>query len=291
MGQRIPASKFERRSENHRFRSKKNNPKQYSKPEKLEEFFKSISPRGKIIVAPADIAVTHQLRAEAFATTSYVGEKKQTDLFVWSRGEPTKHVCTKIGGVPYWPSKEPWPTNSDGEPIRFIAQFCFADSPDLTGVLPGDVLVIFGDDEALLTPDQLIFKWLPLGINEVLEIAPVTREPFSPLYGVKYRTEDWPDAISILEKSYRNAEQIAYLEGTKIGGLPKWIQGEEPVSGRFLASLGSFAVDGTGRWPFVNFEVSRGYDHIDSDLMIGDMGSLYFYIDSDGKVEAVNQCY
>ena len=39
-------------------------------------------------------------------------------------GEPAKPYLTKIGGVPYRPSDEPWPGQDDEDPMTFFAQFC-----------------------------------------------------------------------------------------------------------------------------------------------------------------------
>ncbi len=75
-----------------------------------------------------------------------------TDVFVFGKGEPPKPEITKIGGLPYWPSSKPWPTTHDGKPIHFLAQFNFADSKDVTGELPGQLLLVFVEDEEEFYP-------------------------------------------------------------------------------------------------------------------------------------------
>src|SRR5262245_52323890 len=127
-----------------------------------------MEPSGEILIGPASLAVNEQLRAEAFAGRRYRGVRIATDVFVWARGEPPNPAMTKIGGVPYRPRSSTWPRNGEGKPVRFIAQLCFADSRDIFGELPGDVLLIFGDDDALLVePERLVFEWSGLGIPEL----------------------------------------------------------------------------------------------------------------------------
>jgi hypothetical protein len=174
-----------------------------------------------------------------------------------------------------------------------MAQICFADSTDLTGSLPGQVLLIFGDEDTVAEPERLLFKWLPLGIKDLVTDVPEMHpaEVLTAFYAVRHRTEDWPDALQTLEAHYQGPEHIAVMAGTKIGGLPSWVQPEQPLAGRFLASLGSICVSGTAKWPFLNMPGPRGHDHGDHDLMIGDMGFLYLFLDARGNLRAVEQCY
>ena len=266
-------------------------PKEYPDQRAVERHINLMYPSGEIIVGPKSLAINHQLREEAFEGTSYAGARAPTDVFVWGRGEPTMRCVTKVGGIPYWPADQPWPHGADGGPIRFIAQICFADSTDIIGSLPGEVLLILGDNDALLEPELLLFKWLPLGIDNVVMEIPQKDQAglLSPFYGVIHRTEDWPDAMNTLKVKYRYPQHIAVMEGAKIGGFPSWIQTEELLPGRFLASLGTISVGDQQKWPFVNMPEPRQRD--DSDLHIGDMGSLYLFIDSQGIVNAVSQCY
>ena len=189
---------------------------------------------------------------------------------------------TKIGGVPYRPRSSTWPRDGEGKPVRFIAQLCFADSRDILGDLPGDVLLIFGDDDALLVePERLVFEWSSLGLRELAVEVPQMAggELLTPYYGVIHRTEDWPDA----------PEEIpGVFEGTKIGGLPRFIQDEPTPIGRFLAALGSISA-GYSAYPLINELEPRGWSH--GDLMIGDMGSLYLFLDQHGRVRVESQCY
>ena len=81
-----------------------------------------------------------------------------------AEGEPTDRHVTKIGGLPYRPAKMPWPTGQDGTPMSFLAQINFANSKDLVGELPGDVLLVFTPDSDGFI-ESLSFEWQPLAPN------------------------------------------------------------------------------------------------------------------------------
>ena len=266
-------------------------PSEYANGGSVERHIALMSPGGEIIVGPSSIAINKQLRDEAFAKSAYSRRRVPTDTFIWAKGEPKRRCLTKVGGLPYWPKDMPWPCESYGRPSRFIAQICFADSADIIASLPGQVLLIFGDNDALLDPERLLFKWLPLGITDLITDIPPREDLLTPFYGVIFRTEDWPDSISDLEGKYKYPQHIAIMEGTKIGGSPSWIQDEEPQSGRVIASLGTISVAFDQPWPFVNVPEPRGWIDDDRDLKIGDMGLLYLFISSNGTVRAVSQCY
>jgi len=173
-------------------------PNEYPSEAHVDRHIKLMEPGGEILVGPGSLAVNEQLRAEAFAGSRYRGSRIATDVFVWTRGEAPNPAMTKIGGVPYRPRSLPWARDGEGKRIRFIAQLCFADSRDIVGDLPGDVLLIFGDDDSLLVePERLAFEWSSLGIQEcALEVPQMgASELLAPYYGVIHRTEDWPNAV------------------------------------------------------------------------------------------------
>src|SRR5262249_29999625 len=125
-------------------------PEDYPDETALERHIVLMQPHGEILIGPGSLAINEQLRAEAFADNHYRGARVATDVFVWQPGEPPNPATTKIGGIPYRSRSSPWPRDQAGKPVRFIAQLCFADSRDISGDLPGDVLLIFGDDGTLL---------------------------------------------------------------------------------------------------------------------------------------------
>lgn len=268
-------------------------PEEYPTAARVLDHIKLMEPHGEILVGPGTLAVNEQLRTEAFAGGRYSGSRRATDVFVWARGEAPHRAMTKIGGLPYRPQSVPWPLDDQDKPMRFVAQICFADSRDIVGDLPGDVLLIFGDDDALTAdPTRLILEWSDLETEDLVsEIPPLAAEPLTPCYSVIYRTEDWPDAGEEIER-YCDPWLLRNFEGTKIGGVPSYIQGEpiDPipiVRGRFLTALGSISFVST--LPLTNQSEPCSDDNY---LMIGDMGSLYlFFDDYSGGVIAETQFY
>ena len=97
------------------------------------------APWAEPITGPYHLAVIEQYRDER-AANLIVPERVETDVFVFAKGEPKTRAVTKVGGLPYWPKNRDWPCGKDGDPLTFLAQVCFADSHDLVGALPGDVL-------------------------------------------------------------------------------------------------------------------------------------------------------
>jgi hypothetical protein len=261
-------------------------PKEYPDEAAVDRHIRLMEPSGEILVGPEDLAVNQQLRAEAFADKRYAGARIPADVFIWQRGESPHPAMTKIGGIPYRPRSSAWPHDGAGKPVRFVAQLCFADSRDISGDLPGDVLLIFGDDDALLAePERLVFEWSSLGIPEpVFEVPQMAAdEPLTPYHGLIHRTEDWPDLTDEIPAGYRCPWLLGVFEGTKIGGLPRFIQDEPTPVGRFLAALGSVsATSSTAQ--FLN--TLQPGSSSSSDLMIGDMGSLYLFLDRHGRVRA-----
>jgi hypothetical protein len=113
-----------------------------------------------------------------------------------------------------------------------------------------------------------------------------------------------------LEKAYHRSWHVASIEGTKIGGVPSWIQPAQELPGRFLCTLSSVhpvyqtsADDIVHRpYPFTNFEgpFVRGRrvfrtaeEEIQTDrlLMWDDVGSLFLFLDHDGHIHWTTQSY
>jgi hypothetical protein len=193
-----------------------------------------------------------------------------TDQLTFAAGEPPDRFATKIGGLPYRPASAPWPLGRDGKPLKFLAQFCFADLKDLVGSLPGDVLLVFTVDDAAFYADAdgdwtYHFEWYPLGLKGLVSEVPVSGWKLLPCYAELERLPEEP----------------AGIEGPKIGGEPCWIQMEPEIAGRFLATL----------WP-VRLNASReerdaGYRYLE----MGDAGLLHFFLDDDGAILWAFQCY
>jgi hypothetical protein len=129
------------------------------------------------------------------------GKAFPADLFVFGKGESPGRETTKVGGIPYWPADRSWPTDDEGSPLLFLAQFNFADSQDLFPTrLPGDVLLLLVEDpEDYLEPDLIRFEWLLLGLPPVSHFdESLVATTAGPFYGVIHRSADYPDATERL---------------------------------------------------------------------------------------------
>jgi hypothetical protein len=85
------------------------------------------------------------------------------------------------------------------------------------------------------------------------------------------------------------------MEGTKIGGRPRWIQGDENLEGRHLCTLGSIHPAREVPYPFLNQPEPYTWDtyfaETEGALMFGDVGMLYISIDESGQLDWTDQCY
>jgi hypothetical protein len=243
--------------------------------------------RGVDIASPYDLFAVETLRDLHRLRT---GRTVPTDVFVFGKGEAPRRDCTKVGGVPYWPADRPWPRTPEGEPYLFLAQFNFADSRDLVTGLPGEVLLLLVADPLAWQwePEQMSFEWLPIGLPTCSAFdEALICEKDSPFFGVIHRTADYPDA-----------RHLQILAGTKIGGLPAFVQNGEDTGGEFLCQLGSIQAAPDVPYPWVNVAESLGleFDHRGiygegNSIVFGDMGTLYIFRDRDGAVRSSFECY
>jgi len=80
--------------------------------------------------------------------------------------------------------------------MALIAQFNFTNSKDFIGELPGDLLLVFGDD--IDGPiDPLHFEWQNLGQNDLVTQLPSDSMAISPCFGNRCRTVSFPNAMPI----------------------------------------------------------------------------------------------
>ncbi len=291
----FPLSKM--REEAHQFVSHRRteNPKQYRTESDFANHLRLMNPGGDRITSPISIAKVEQLRAEALH--DHAGETVLTDVFIFAKGEPDKREVTKVGGLPYWPASKPWPKTKTGEPMPFIAQFNLSDSRDLVGKTPGDLLLIFQRDDSG-EDNPLHFEWLnvePVALIQPAEMPKCDHWEILPCYGTIHRTVDYKVDHEPLEEKYNEPWNITVIEGTKIGGIPSKIQGAaEENRGRFLCALGSVEPTTNKPWPFVNSETPIDpFARNESAYywMWGDAGSIFVYLDDDGKVVQSAECY
>jgi hypothetical protein len=276
---------------------------------------------GEQITSPYDLYSVERLRDEHGLRK---GMAFATDVFVFGMGAPKDRRITKISGLPYWPKARTWPKADGGSPYQFLAQFCFVDSRDLVGKLPGDILLLFvpqGDEEWLWELDRVRFEWLSLDTSALIDALPTGVQPFcqSEWYGVLHRTHDYPGAAEQARKlKVDQPYNLPVLNGSKIGGIPHAIQtkakyGVDPTTGLpvllpdrkgkspaqcFLCQLSSIqaAPDVVYPWTNQKRKLTLEFDETGiygdgNQCMFGDMGSIYIFIDSSGRCMATSECY
>jgi hypothetical protein len=261
---------------------------------------------GDIITGPSQVGNNELLRRGM--QDQYVwGSATPADVFVMADGEPLHRDVTKIGGLPYRPTNAPWPTNETGEPLLFLGQFNFADSRDITGNLPGDVLLIFADFEDDFSK-SVVFEWREFGLENLVtaEAIPVHPHAFQPCYGHIWRTANYPDANDVARpkvekypkchgKDVWSDYHIPWIQGTQIGTAPFFIQGVPELPGRVLCTISSVQPEQHRSFPWINRAdplMPEGEWNFDQKhLMFGDMGCLYISIDDEGHLHWAEQCY
>jgi Domain of unknown function (DUF1963) len=131
---------------------------------------------GEIVTSPWDICQNENLRRET--REEYIwGDAVPMDIFIMADGEPADRHVTKIGGLPFRPADAEWPIGRTGVPLVFLAQFNFCDSKDITGTLPGDVLLVFANEAYM--PGYIHFEWQRLGLTGLIDIDAI---PLSPVH-------------------------------------------------------------------------------------------------------------
>lgn len=198
--------------------------------------------------------------------------------------------------------------------MTFLAQYRFAESRDLVGDLPGDILIVFASDDSLFPFDQpqetLRFEWYPLGIEDLVttDECPPPRWRFVHCHGVRHRTVDYPgvEAEDLFMRVVPHAARrkvpddlvvrpLCCLYGTKIAGAPLWFNSGETASGpdsefcgRFLCSLSSIVPRRDEPFPWLNhpspvrLDMSSFNDEV---LLFCSNGFLLnFFIDETGRV-------
>ena len=273
----------------------------------------SLMPSGQIVTSPVHLTVVELLRRQVVSDPSSAPGAKQVDVFVLASGEPRAPYLTKFGGVPFRSRHKPWPRTGAGRALGFVGQVSFVDSRDLVEDLPGDVLLVFADAEAPLSPSEYLLEWVrldeanPMSKMDMPNVTFTVRpgrmamkrgaqpevrafEPFV-CHGVIHRTVDLA-GMDDLFRAYPYGKRLSVIEGTKIGGIPHAIQTGLDVTGRFLASVASIQPAAEVSYPWVNdattlsLTARRGM----STWKLGDMGSLYVF-DAGGLPRLELQSY
>lgn len=258
------------RSERQSFIDKytKNNTGYFNSVESLDSFIKEQLPQGVTVFGPYDAVIFEQLRKEHGYHTNMPGAIP-CDIFIWSIGESEDRTVTKVGGLPYRESSSTWPCGDDGIPYTFEAQITFADSKDILPELPGDILLIFQDDNI-----KLHFEWI--NIDEKLKLVqyedvPNQPERVQPYFGTRYRTYDIP-------ASEQDDLSINVIDGTKVGGIPAWCQDEAQIDGQYLCQLETIYPSWGIPYPLMNCDLLEGSNR---DLLFGGIAVMYAFIDGN----------
>ncbi len=242
--------------------------------------------------SPVAIVLMEKCRRDAIARGLDLGPSVPVDRFVFGRGEPPLRHLTKVNGLPYRPAGLAWPHDYNGNPMAFLCQFCFADSRNIVGGLPGDVLVVFartrndplpaktiaeiiGSRPSLIVNpcyhDSLKIEWYPMGLEHLAteDEVPDTSIVFPTCYGVRYRSRDYVDeSLAVpglarvlpdyLRPDYerttaRVLHALARHCGTKIGGIPFGFNPPEiEPRGRYVASFAGIGFASDCVYPWVN---------------------------------------
>ncbi len=262
------------------------------------------------ISSPVHACTLFQAR-KAVHNLIHWGKQVPIDVFVWSSGEPPRAYLTKIGGRPYRPAGRSWPCDRSGEPLWFVGQFCFADSRDLVGSTPGDILLIFTEKEDYGFRN-LQFEWHDIDTDkgDSQEHLPPSHSPFDNLHGHILRTYTYPRGRPIEACSgqwpliqtdvcyYHSLHRMLRIEGTQIGSAPFWIQTEDMLPGRVIATLSSPCPDPHSAYPWINHPdplfPANEWPRLEHDkwrLMIGDRGGIYISVDTAGELHYDIQYY
>ncbi len=259
---------------------------------------------GEDITSPCDICNNEWLR-RGMADQFDWGKPVPVDVFVMSKGEPEWRYATKIGGLPYRPANVPWPTATSGKPLALIAQFNFTNSRDIVGNIPGDLLLVFGDNsDGPFSPLHL--EWQNLGISDLVSSEQVPREcmKIAPCFGNRCRTVGFPDAVEISNGRYpkchgnevHSSYWIPQYQATQIGRAPFFIQpDDDSLAGLPLCTIASVQPDAHAPFPWVKVPEplcpEGKWPLGEAELMIGDLGCIYIFMEDHGTLHAGESCY
>lgn len=274
-----------------------------------EDFLRRGRFSGEAITSPYDLCNNEYLRQVAAGEFDW-GEGVPTDVFVWAEGEPEDRSVTKTGGLPYRPAGEPWPVDDEGDPRLFVAQINFTESKDITGELPGDILLVFAKCDRSWF-EELTFEWRSLTSESLItaEEIPFHKDAFTPTYGYRCRTMNYPNAKPLFQGKY---PQLAGYEIWREYCLPCYQATQICRSPFFIHSENSGVSDDVAKalplcvissvqpafdspFPWVNQEEPIPLGHLRKTgkrhLMITDMGCLYIFMDDIQQLSWSEESY
>ncbi|REJ81244.1 MAG: DUF1963 domain-containing protein [Planctomycetota bacterium] len=255
----------------------------------------------EVITSPCELCNNEHLRHGMRDQFDW-GDPVPTDVFVMSKGEPKDRHVTKIGGLPYRDAEIDWPHTPSGRSMALLAQFNFTDSIDIVGDLPGDLLLIFGDDaDGIVEP--LRCEWQNVGIDNLVRDLPGDCMRIAPCFGSRCRTESFPDAIHLDQRrkypqySGKDVWQPFLLpeyQATQIGRAPFFAQTHRDEAPALpLCTVSTVYPSPHRPFPWVNVEepiCPPGKWPRHEDLLeIGDGGSIYVFIQDDGTLHTMTE--
>lgn len=258
---------------------------------------------------PRDIVFLEQMRAKASEKYD-LGPDVPTDVFLWSLGLPPMPYCTKLGGAPYRSTSVPWPKGPDGKPLVFLAQFCFAESHDIVGNTPGEVLLVFSRGREIafgIKRDYLYFEWHDIEPDVFIDDGQTALSSWTipRVYGNRFRSCDYCSSVAgdaardFIAEADPNCEypevyasSLCRVSGTKIGGCPHWKEPHEEAEklndARFLCALACFVPRFAQTYPFVNREAPISVDQFYEDeyafKWAEDDVVINIFLDGEGKI-------
>ena len=257
------------------------------------------------LAGPLPVAYREQVISQVRNAGGELGEPAPVDLCIWQFGDSPRRDVTKVGGVPYWPLKEPWPTSENGRPYTFVAQFCFADSRDILPSLPGDLLSILATEDDY---SDIECAWFEIGEGDLLDAQslPTLQWTIQPCHAVLHRTAEYPQAeydYKLVEQ-YRGCRSIRWIyNASKIGRIwdlrgelpdpddiededfrkevEQWWDQVEQAKNEFIGQLGS--IEASRRQPFLNVDQRDDLEKndLESLLMIADVGGYDIFDDGE----------
>jgi hypothetical protein len=194
--------------------------------------------------------------------------------------------------------------------LRFLGQFNFCDSKDLVGGLPGDVLLLFGIWE---WPFVTYYEWHKAGLTDLISKAHVPRRGYRQepdehfdrrvtCYGQIHRTCDYPEARTNSANDEheipRRYELVFQPKAHRIGGVPRYIQGDPELPGTLLCVFDGIDPSWEDPWPWLNVEETlcdelgkwEAKDENENRTFIDCSASIYINIDGEGNLHQCHQC-
>lgn len=260
-----------------------------------------------LVVGPVDAIELIASRQRLEEEGCQFGEPSPADVFLFCVGEPTDRSKTKVGGLPYLHLGDPWPSDSKGAPLPFVAQMSFLESKDIVGEgLPGDILLVFGNLPSDESSPEVVLLWKTVTADANL-VAPENLPcvaSFDAFYGVRWRTANYPSAFQDPRNEGfvdSDLDDVMYASGifaTQVSRAPFLLaRDRESMEDTVLCCFAPVVPARDGRYPFCNvvtpllairgieYQYDSRYRYVEQWLTWGDSTSLYILQDKNGNIK------